>query len=68
MGSGWETAIAYLKLAMETAFETISEASMVLRIKDFVLLACSALGEILSLISILPVGLKFRLYPAFFNN
>ena len=45
MGSGWETAIAYLKLAMETAFETISEARLVLKIKDLVLLACSALGK-----------------------
>lgn len=47
MGSGWETAIAYLKLAWETAFETISEATLVLRIKDLVLLASSALGKIL---------------------
>ncbi len=47
MGSGWETAIAYLKLAWETAFETMSEARLVLKIKDLVLLASSALGEIL---------------------
>ena len=47
MGSGWETAVAYLKLAWETAFETISEAALVLRIKDLVLLASSALGEML---------------------
>lgn len=45
MNSGWETAIAYLKLAMETAFETIATASLALEIKDFVLLSCSALGE-----------------------
>lgn len=44
MGSGWETAVAYLKLAWETAFETISEAALVLKIKDLVLLASSALG------------------------
>ncbi len=45
MNSGWETAIAYLKLAMETAFETIPTARLALEIKDCVLLACSALGE-----------------------
>lgn len=45
-GGGWETAVACLKLAMETAFETITAASTVLAIKDVVLLACSALGDL----------------------
>ena len=44
--AGWDTAVAYLKLAMDTAFETISSAASMLLIKDLVLLVSSALGAV----------------------
>lgn len=43
--AGWETAVTYLKLAIETAVATITSAPTLLAIKDLVLLLCSTLGK-----------------------
>jgi hypothetical protein len=42
--AGWEGAIACLKSALEAAFDSLRSPSVMLAIKDFVLLACNALG------------------------
>jgi len=43
--AGWETAVAVLKTVLNIAFDTASSAAAMLRMKDFVLLVCSALGN-----------------------
>lgn len=43
--AGWETAVAVLKTVLNIAFDTITSPAAMLRMKDFVLLVCSALGE-----------------------
>jgi hypothetical protein len=43
--AGWETAVAVLKTVLNIAFDTITSPVAMLRMKDFVLLVCSALGE-----------------------
>ena len=45
--AGWETAVAVLKTVLNIAVDTVSSPSVMLRLKDFVLLVCSALGAIL---------------------
>lgn len=42
--AGWETAVAVLKTVLNIAFDTIPTPAALLRLKDFVLLVCSALG------------------------
>lgn len=42
--AGWETAVAVLKTVLNIAFDTTASAGAMLRMKDFVLLVCSALG------------------------
>ncbi len=42
--AGWETAVAVLKTVLNIAFDTTVTAGAMLRMKDFVLLVCSALG------------------------
>ena len=42
--AGWETAVAVLKTVLNIAFDTVSSPTAMLRMKDFVLLVCSALG------------------------
>ncbi|BDA50846.1 Exocyst complex component 6B [Coccomyxa sp. Obi] len=43
--AGWETAVAVLKTVLNIAFDTTTSAGAMLRMKDFVLLVCSALGN-----------------------
>ena len=43
--AGWETAVAVLKTVLNIALDTVASPSVMLRLKDFVLLVCSALGE-----------------------
>jgi hypothetical protein len=42
--AGWETAVAVLKTVLTIAFDSVQAPSAMLRMKDFVLLVCSALG------------------------
>ncbi len=42
--AGWETAVAVLKTVLNIALDTVASPSVMLRLKDFVLLVCSALG------------------------
>lgn len=46
--AGWETAVAVLKTVLNIALDTVASPSVMLRLKDFVLLVCSALGECLN--------------------
>ncbi len=43
--AGWETAVAVLKTVLNIALDTVASPSVMLRLKDFVLLVCSALGK-----------------------
>ena len=46
--AGWETAVAVLKTVLNIALDMVASPSVMLRLKDFVLLVCSALGECLA--------------------
>ncbi len=47
--AGWETAVAVLKTVLNIALDMVASPSVMLRLKDFVLLVCSALGECLAI-------------------
>ena len=44
LGAGWEAAVACLKATLESAFESMTSAELLIAVKDFVLLVCTALG------------------------
>lgn len=45
LDAGWESAVAALKAPLDATFEALPAAAPLLALKDYVFLACSALGD-----------------------
>lgn len=46
LDAGWESAVAALKAPLDAAFEALPAAAPLLALKDYLFLACTALGEL----------------------